>query len=139
MPHQHRNIALAFSQRRHTNGEDIEPVIQVTAKLFFRHALSQVAIRGSNQAYVYANGASAAQSFELLVLQHAQQLRLELQRDISYFVQKQTALVSQFQASNFLTDRTAFSWPNSSLSSKPVGIAAQFNLTKIRSFRELMR
>ncbi len=30
-----------------------------------------------------------------------------------------------------------FSWPNSSLSSKPVGMAAQFNFTKAFDFREL--
>src|SRR5438552_15893231 len=100
MPHQHRNIALAFSQRRHTNGEDIEPVIQVTAKLFFRHALSQGPIRGSNQAYVYANGASAPQPSDLLVFQHAQQLRWELQPHTSYFSHNQPPLSGKFQPPN---------------------------------------
>jgi hypothetical protein len=37
-----------------------------------------------------------------LLLQHAQQLRLQDQGDIAYFVQKQGALISHFEASDLL-------------------------------------
>ena len=33
--------------------------------------------------------------------------------------------------------KAPFSWPNSSLSSRPVGMAAQFSLTNVRSWRGL--
>jgi hypothetical protein len=48
--------------------------------------------------------ARAPQPLELLVLQDAQQLRLQLQRNVTHLVQKQRALVGQFQPPYFLTD-----------------------------------
>src|SRR5258705_3937703 len=41
-----------------------------------------------------------------MLLQDAQQLRLHRRRDVAYFVQKQRAFVSHFEASDLLRDRT---------------------------------
>ena len=47
----------------------------------------------------------AAQALEFPLLQHAQEFRLQIQRDIADFVQKQCALVGQFQPAGLLGHR----------------------------------
>jgi hypothetical protein len=47
---------------------------------------------GSHQPDVDVMCPAAAQTFELLFLQYTQQFRLQRQRDIAYFIQKQAAL-----------------------------------------------
>jgi len=58
---------------------------------------------------------------------------LQLQGDFADFIKKYGAAIRQLEPANTLRDRAVnapFSWPNNSLSSSPVGIAAQFSLTK---------
>jgi len=46
------------------------------------------------------------QPFKFALLQCAPQLRLNLNRNVPYFVQEQSALIRQFHASEFLSNRT---------------------------------
>ena len=48
----------------------------------------------------------AAQPLEFPLLQNAQEFRLQLQRDIADFIQKQRTLVCQLEPANLLSDRT---------------------------------
>src|SRR5262249_36979602 len=57
------------------------------------------------QAGVRADGAGAAQAFELPLLQHAQQLGLEFERDFAYLVEKHRSPIGQLEASDALCDR----------------------------------
>ena len=50
------------------------------------------------------DGAVAAQPLELPLLQNAQQLGLQLQRNIADLVQEQRAVVRQFEAPDLLRD-----------------------------------
>src|SRR6476660_6615258 len=61
-------------------------------------------MRGSHQAHIDLDRLATAEPFELLFLQHAQQLRLELQRNVSHLVQKQRALVRHLETARLLTD-----------------------------------
>jgi hypothetical protein len=47
----------------------------------------------------------AAQLFKFSLLQGAEEFELELERDISDFIEKQRALICQFQSADFLCDR----------------------------------
>src|SRR6185295_9809362 len=47
----------------------------------------------------------AAESLEFLFLQHAEQLRLQLERNVADLVEKERALVGQLEAARFLCDR----------------------------------
>ena len=69
-----------------------------------------------------------------LFLQHAEQLGLKLQWHITHFIEEKGAAVGQGEAAHMRVDRAgkgSASWPKSSLSSRPAGIAAQFTLTKL--------
>ncbi len=102
---QQGDILAAFAQRGHANGKHAETVEQVAAKRVLGDALGQIPIRSRDQAQVDFDGAIAAQAFELLILQHAQQLGLQVERNLAHLVEKQGSAIRQFQASDFLADR----------------------------------
>src|SRR5688572_32861934 len=60
-----------------------------------------MAVRARNQPHVDVLGSSAPQPLELLLLQRTQQLRLDLSRNVSRFVEKQRAPIGQLQAADF--------------------------------------
>src|SRR5947207_5224525 len=88
------------------NRENIQPVVEVRTEGSLLHHPAQIAIGGGDQSHVRANRPCPAQPLEFLLLQNAQQLRLQLKRNVAYFIQKQRALVRDLEASNFAADRS---------------------------------
>ena len=74
--HQVRNILGPLSQRRQHDRKNIQAIKQIRTKLIvFDHA-TEITMRRGNQAHIHADSACASQALELLLLQHAQKLRL---------------------------------------------------------------
>ena len=94
--------SLRSLQRRNTDRKDIQPVIQITAKFLVRNHLLKIAIRSRHQADIHLPCMRAAETFKFPLLQSPQQLRLNLNRDVSHFIQKQSALVREFEPPNLL-------------------------------------
>src|SRR5262249_43070853 len=84
-------VPQALAQRRNANGYSLEPIIQVLAKAFLPDTPFQVLIGGSQQTDIGAQRLIAAQSLELLILQHPQHLGLQGWRHIANLVQEQCA------------------------------------------------
>src|SRR5260370_4940651 len=63
-------------------------------------------MRGCDKGDVNLMWAVAAESFEFLLLQDAQQFCLKFQWNVANFVKKKRALVRKFKASRFLSDRS---------------------------------
>src|SRR5579864_752527 len=101
---QHGDILAALAQRRDDEREDVEAVIQIHAELLIAGQRAQIAMGGGHQAEVRHQSARAAQALELAVLQHAQQFRLQLQRQVGYFVQKKRAFVRDLDPPDALAD-----------------------------------
>jgi hypothetical protein len=59
---------------------------------------------GRHQAHVHLDGLGAAQTLELLLLEHAEQLGLQLWRDVTHLVEKQCPPVRQLEAAALLGD-----------------------------------
>jgi hypothetical protein len=49
-------------------------------------------------------GSPASQTFEFLLLQYPQQLRLQSQRNIPYFIEEECSCVGHFETAHFLGD-----------------------------------
>ena len=64
-------------------------------------------MRGRHQAHVHLDRLRAAEALELLLLQHAQQLGLQLRRDVADLVEEQRPLVRQLEAADLLAFNTA--------------------------------
>src|SRR5277367_4547852 len=75
VPSEYRNVVPAFAQRRNVNREYVETIVQVLA-----------------------NGSRTPEPFELTLLEDAQQFCLQLQRQLSDFVQEDCGIVRQLEA-----------------------------------------
>src|SRR5258707_8487808 len=57
-----------------------------------------------NHTHVDAMRAATSETFELLLLQHPQQFRLQRQRNIPYLIEEQCPFVGHFETPNFLRE-----------------------------------
>ena len=99
-----------MSPRRSRNdgkfdGKNIQTVKQIFAKFLVGDVLLQIAVGGGDDPHIDVQRLHSAQPFELAILQHPQQFRLQFQRQFSDLVQEQRPFVRQFDAPNFLADR----------------------------------
>src|ERR1700728_4614971 len=73
---QRRNILAAFPQWRQLDHHNIEPVIEILAKLSFAHRLFQIPRSGRDEPQVDADRSSAPESLDGSFLNGAEQFRL---------------------------------------------------------------
>ena len=92
-----RDILAQLTQRRHLDLDDIQPVIQVLAKLVLLHALGQIVMCCTDDAHVHGLFAGRPHFAHALLLDHAQQLDLHGQRQIRDLVQKQCPAVRSLE------------------------------------------
>src|SRR5260370_36783400 len=95
---EHWNVFLAFSQRRHLNRENVEPVKEVTPKCVFRDRRLQITVRGSNHANISSDRSSSTDTFEFMFLQNTQESDLRLGRKLSDFIEEDGASFGQLKA-----------------------------------------
>src|SRR5690606_17572607 len=88
-------FGAARAQRRHLDVDYAHAVQQVLAEASRLHFAFEVFVSGYHDAYVGVEGLAAAYAFEAAVLQKAQKLGLRLGRELSYFVQKQRAVLGE--------------------------------------------
>ena len=104
MADQQRDVVAALAQGRQHDREHVQAVVEVAAEAAVGDHRGQVAVGGGHQAHVHLDRLGAAQALELLLLQDAQQLGLQLQRDVADLVQEQRAPVRQLEAADLLAD-----------------------------------
>ncbi len=95
------------SRRRKSDGEDAEAVVEGTIKMSGFDHFCEIAIGGGDEANIDGNGASAADAFEFLFLDGAQNFGLKLEREIPDFIEEESAVVRQFETTDFLRDGTS--------------------------------
>src|ERR1017187_2564328 len=71
----------------------------IGAKLLLLDHAPQVLISGGDHAYVHRDRAAAAEALDLPLLQNAQEFRLEFQRKVADFIEKQRAAIRGLKAS----------------------------------------
>ncbi len=96
--------SAALAQRRIENRKHVEAVVQVAPELLVGDHLGEIAVGRRDEPDVDADGAVAAQPLELLFLQHAQEFRLQLERDVADLVEEQRAAVRQLEPADLLRD-----------------------------------
>src|SRR5262245_28263554 len=103
MPHQKFKVISAFTKRRQMDGVDIEPIVEVAAKFAIADHLFEITIRSGDHARVCANSFIAANAFELLILQHAENLGLHQRCHVADFVEKKRSIIAELKLSDALT------------------------------------
>ena len=95
--HQRQDVLAALAQRRQENRDNRQPVVKVLAEAAVAHRALQVPIGRRNHAHIHLLVADPAHAPDHLVFQHAQQLGLQEQRQLTDFVQEQRAAVRYFE------------------------------------------
>ncbi|SRR5258707_11034564 len=130
MPNQEWDIFFPLPERGNVNREYVQSIEQIGAKLCSSTMAIKSLFGRGNQASICAKCAGTAQPFKLPFLQDAQKFWLQINGNFTGFVKKYGSLRCQLKTPYALRDRSGerpFSCPNNSLSSTPVGIAAQFS------------
>ncbi len=95
----------SFAKRRQRDRKDVEPIIQVGAESAFLHRGIEIVMRGRDDADVDLPRLRRANPFELAFLEHAQQLGLDVRRQVADFVQKQRPGVRHLETPATRRDR----------------------------------
>src|SRR5438445_8695744 len=133
MPHEQRDILRSLVQWRTVNGADVEPIEEVGSELLLVDQHGEIPIRGRDQSGVRAERAATP---HLSNSRSCSTRRSFVWRSSGISPTSSRKTVPALASSNrpmrcvIAPVNAPFSWPNSSLSSNPVGIAAQFSFTK---------
>src|SRR5207245_10946098 len=87
------DVVRAFPEGGDLNGEEIQAVVAVAAAGALGDEFRKINVGGGDHADVHALGAVAAEAFEFLLMQHAKEFGLQLERDVADFVEKKRAAV----------------------------------------------
>ena len=96
-PGERQDVLGTLAQGGHQKLDHVQAIVQILAERALFHRFAEVLVGGGDNAQIHANVAQAAEAPERLLLQHAQQLGLERQRNLADLVQEQSALVGQFE------------------------------------------
>src|SRR4029077_18873617 len=115
------NVLPPLAKRWYLNRKNVQPVKQILTELMVANHSRQVSMRRRDQANVDMNCFVAAQPLELLLLQSAQQFRLQLQADVADFIQEQSALIGKLETAALL---------HQSASERPLLVSEEFAFDK---------
>jgi hypothetical protein len=85
---QQRNVLAAIAERGTLDRKHAETVVEVGPKTPFTHLLSQIPIRGRNDANIDFLLAFRSEPLEHPLLKHSQQLRLELEGQFADLIEE---------------------------------------------------
>ena len=100
-----RDVFAAVAQRRIFDGEHAEPVEEVLAETTGFDRGFEVTIGRGDDAHIHFARTRVADTFDFLLLQHAQQLGLHGQRDFADFIEEEGAAIGEFEASRLVAQR----------------------------------
>src|SRR6266568_6589429 len=93
-----RDVAATVAQRRHQHRHNADAIVKVGAKFVAGHRFFEILVGRRDNAHIDLDGVVAADSLKFLFLQYAQKLGLEGGRDFADLVEKNRALVGEFEA-----------------------------------------
>ena len=104
MREQHWHIFAAVAQRGELQVNNVEAVKQVFAEAAFANEREEIDVRGGDDADVHFDLFGAAETHEFAFLNNAQELGLRFRTDGGDFVEKDRALIGDFEETLFGSD-----------------------------------
>ena len=101
-----QDVLAARAQRLDCDRDDVEPEVEVLAEAAGGDGIAEVAVGGGHHAHVDVPRLRRAHSLHLAVLEHAQQLGLELGRDLADLVEEERAAVGALEAAGAGLERS---------------------------------
>src|SRR5215470_4468372 len=87
------NVLGAVAKGRQADGEDVEPVVEITAKAANGYVGLEIGVGGGDDADVHATSASASDPSHLALLEHAEEALLHGGRRLAHLVEEDGASV----------------------------------------------
>lgn len=94
---QHRDVVRPLAQRRQRHRRHVQPVIEVFAEPAFADGAGQVYVGGGDHPHVHLQRLARSHAGDLALLQHPQQLDLQLQAQLADLIQQQGAAFRRFE------------------------------------------
>ena len=101
--HEVRYVLGAFAQRRHLERDDVDAIVEVVAELPLLDHLVEIDVGRDHQPELGLDRLCAADPLDLVFLDGAKQLGLQIESEISDLVQKQRASGSQLELAELLS------------------------------------
>jgi hypothetical protein len=95
----YRDVLRPFPQRRQADREGVDPVVEVLPEASFSYQQVEWPVGGGDEAEIDLDRLVAAEPFDAVLLERAQQLGLGEQGEVADLVEKQRAAVGQLQPS----------------------------------------
>jgi len=102
---QMRDLLAPFAERRDVDPDDAEAVIEILAELAFGDALFEIGVGRGDDANVDSLRLGLADRHDLVLLEEAQEFRLDVQRQIADLVEKQRAAGRRADQPGLIRDR----------------------------------
>ena len=127
------HVVAALAQRRQVDVDDVEAVVEVLAEAARADLLLEDAVGRGDDADVDLLGLAVADAEDDALLQRAQELHLQVERQLADLVEEERALVGRpgtcRGATRSAPVKAPFTWPKSSLSMRFSGMAPQLMTT----------
>src|SRR5437867_2030926 len=120
--HEDGHVLAALAQRGHRDGDGVDAEVEVLAEPAVLHRLIGIAVRRREQAEVHGDGLGAADAPHHALLEHAQQLGLEVGRHLGDLVEQERALVRLLEQPHLLHRRAR---------ERALGVAEELRLDEI--------
>ena len=98
------DVLPPLAQRRADDRKDVQTVEEIAPELPRFDHRRQITIGRRDQPYIDADRARAAEPLEFLLLQHAEEFRLQLEGNVTDFVEEQRSAVRELEAADLLRD-----------------------------------
>src|SRR5262245_36549331 len=104
LPGQPRNVLDRNGKRRHDDWEDVETVEQILAERSVGDGFLEIPMSRCDDPDVHVNRLRAAEPLDHPLLQHAQQLHLDLRRELADLVEEERRMIGQLEATDLTGD-----------------------------------
>src|SRR5438093_7546199 len=94
-----------LAQRRHMDGDNIQPIVQILAEFCLSDQIEKIAVRRSDDAQVEGLGAAAANRGDAALLDGAQQLRLHFDAHVANLVEEERTSIGLLESAGAVPDR----------------------------------
>ena len=100
-----RDVLAPLVQRRHRDLDHVQPVVEILAEAPGRHLVLQAPVRRADDAHVDALIVGVADAAEGLLLDQAQHLHLERERQLADLVEEERAAVGRLEQAGLVVQR----------------------------------
>src|SRR5208283_2603015 len=105
-------VINSLPERRDLNRKHVQPVIEIFAKTAGGYCFLQIPVRRGHNAHIRSARPIVTNSFVPLLLKNAQQLVLNIQRNLPHLIQEDGSALGRFKASGPIPQRPGKSPPD---------------------------